>query len=82
MSWHQDEIGALAGAIPNDGPSARVDGNGTADEITVYDVVLTEQEIGASGTTRRRRTLLSGPEALTPSEHHIARLERIRTNGR
>jgi DNA-binding CsgD family transcriptional regulator len=33
-----------------------------------------EQEIAASGRTRRRRTLLSGPEALTPTEQRIARL--------
>jgi DNA-binding CsgD family transcriptional regulator len=33
-----------------------------------------EEELGATALTRRRRTLLSGPEALTPSEHRVARL--------
>ncbi len=35
---------------------------------------LAEQEIGASGERRRRRTLLSGPEALTPTEQRVADL--------
>ncbi len=32
------------------------------------------EEIDATGATRRRRALLSGPEALTPSEQRVARL--------
>lgn len=35
---------------------------------------LAEQEIAASGVTRRRRTELSGIAALTPSEQRVARL--------
>ncbi len=35
---------------------------------------LAEQEIAASGQRRRRRTLLSGPEALTPTERRVAGL--------
>jgi DNA-binding CsgD family transcriptional regulator len=33
-----------------------------------------ERELAASGLTRRRRRLLSGPEALTPSEQRVAQL--------
>ena len=36
--------------------------------------VRAEQEIAATGTSRRRRTLMSGPEALTPSERRIAHM--------
>jgi DNA-binding CsgD family transcriptional regulator len=37
-------------------------------------VQIAEHEIAASGERRRRRTLLSGPEALTPTERRVASL--------
>jgi DNA-binding CsgD family transcriptional regulator len=35
---------------------------------------LARQELAATGISRRRRMLMSGPDSLTPSEHRVAKL--------
>src|SRR5690242_18553201 len=37
-------------------------------------VIFAEEKMAATGTNRRRRSLMWGPAALTPSEHRVAAL--------